>query len=274
MSALYIDIGGTHIRGEYSLNGKVVKEEFLTKDYDLIDYIEDRLKLNKSIKKVSIAFAGQVNDGVIISSPNINVRVHNIREYFRDKYNIDLKIDNDLKCALLAHKNIIKEPNMALLYIGTGIGCAVLDNNHIVRGVKNLSCEIGHIPFKDAPFKCGCGKQNCIELFASGSGLEKWLNYYNLPFVNLSNLRDSTQKEAKEIYANFLEGLFRAYATLITLFNPKVVILGGGVIMHNKYLIDEIKNNISKYALKQDILYSAIEITTIKDAPLQGAKLL
>ncbi len=268
MSKLVIDIGGTKLRSE--LGGK--KEEYLTKERELIEFLEEKLKEDKSIDTISISFAGQVHNGVILSSPNIKIKQKNIKEYFEKKYHIILKIDNDLNCALLAEKKYFKEKNIALLFVGSGVGSAVLENGSIVRGKNNIACEIGHIPFKKAPFLCGCGRDNCIEIFGGGVGLQNWLKYYGYSWMSLEDMKNSTDKNIQKIYKNFLEALLRAAGTLITLFNPKVLVLGGGIITSNPYILDIIKQDIKRYALKQSCEDLEIVLSKIENASLKGAK--
>jgi len=268
MSSLIIDIGGTKLRSEF----EGIYEEYLSKDKELIPFLEDKLKRYKNIDTVKVSYAGQVNKGVILSSPNIKVKEKNIKEYFEKKYGIVFKIDNDLNCALLAEKNYFKEKNIALLFVGSGVGASVLENAHIVRGEKNIACEIGHIPFKKAPFHCGCGRDNCIEIFSGGVGLQNWLKYYGYPWMSLEKIKNAKDKNLQSIYKNFLEALLRAAGTLVTLFNPKVLVLGGGVIASNPYILDIIKQDIKKYALKQSCEDLQIVLSKLKNASLQGAK--
>ncbi|RRS30341.1 MAG: ROK family transcriptional regulator [Epsilonproteobacteria bacterium (ex Lamellibrachia satsuma)] len=274
MSKLYIDIGGTYLRSELLEKGKVHKEKILSHRVSLNEYLEKRLKRYPDITLIGISFAGQVDHGKILSAPNITVEKADIKRYIEKKYGVVLKIDNDLNCALLAEKQHTEEKNMALLYIGTGMGSAVLEQGNVVRGERNLAYEIGHVPFKKAPFKCGCGKDNCLELFSSGSGLEKWYAYYGLPPMTIEELKCSGDKHAKKIYKNFLEGILRASATIVTLSNPKVLILGGGIIISNPFLKEKVEKKIRKYALSSNLEGLDIALSQFKNASMEGAKLL
>ncbi|SFV68676.1 Glucokinase [hydrothermal vent metagenome] len=274
MSKLYIDIGGTYLRSELLKNGKIFKEKVPSHTISLSDYLEDKLKTCPDIRKIGISFAGQTNHGKILSSANIGVSEYNIKKYIEKKYHVSLKIDNDINCALLAEKEHSKAKNMALLYIGTGMGAAVLEQGKIVRGESNLAFELGHVPFKKAPFRCGCGKDNCLELFSSGSGLKKWCAYYGLPAMSVEELKHSKNKRARKIYKNFTEGLLRAGATLVTLANPKILVLGGGVILSNPYLKDEVEKKIGEYALASSLEELDLVLSQFKNASMEGAKRL
>jgi len=270
MSALYIDIGGTWLRWEYKeKSGKIH-----SKSIGLVEFIEEFLQNHKDIKSVLVSFAGQVSDGAILSSPNITVEISHIKEYFESRYKIVFKIDNDLNCALLEEVRYINSSDTVLFFVGTGVGCSIYENGHIFRGKNNLAGEIGHIPFKKAPFKCGCGKDNCLELFCGGEGLKKWCEYYGLKEMSLLELRNSKTNEAKKIYKNFQEAILFGIGTLVTLTNPQVLILGGGVLESNPYILDIIEKKIYRYALKESCKGLRIVMSEIENPSLKGAKLL
>jgi len=275
MSKLAIDIGGSYLRSEVIAGGRVLVQEKIPSHSILLEtYVESMLQTHPDISDVAISFAGQVDNGTIVSAPNIVVKEYNIKKYIESKYSVNLKIDNDLNCALLAERTRTKTPFLALLSIGTGLGSAVLDKGNVVRGAHNLSCEIGHMPFRYAPFQCGCGKHNCLELFCSGSGLEKWYTYYGLPSMTLEVLKHARSAEAMHIYTNFKEALLYAAATLITLVNPEELVLGGGVVQSNPWLESEVKKKIGNYALASNLAEATIRKSTIPNASLEGAKLL
>lgn len=272
---LVLDVGGTSIRGALYENEQVKKELHAnSREIGLAIFIENTLKENSAIKTVSIAYAGQVREGVILSAPNIEVDKHEIKNYFETNFDVKLFIENDLNAAILAEAKEQKCEDICAVYVGTGLGLGVISGGKLIRGARSVATELGHIPYKKAPFLCGCGRDNCIELFASGSALEKWQKYYELDFEDLEILRTSTMPKQKEIYEEFLESLLFALGTVITVFNPKVLVLGGGVIQNSPFLIESIVEKIANYALGASMVELEIVQTNIKDAPLQGAYLL
>ena len=274
MSRLYIDIGGTYLRSELVEKGRTIKEKVSSREISLVDYLEEKLNTFPEIESIGISYAGQVDDGRILMSPNIEIKEPDIKKYIEMRYPVTLKIDNDLNCALLAEKEHTGAKNMVLLYIGTGLGSAGLEQGRIVRGERNLAYETGHVPFKKAPFRCGCGKDNCLELFCSGSALEKWCAHCGLPPMPLEALAHSEEKEARLIYENFLEGLLRAAATLVTIANPKVLVLGGGLVASNHWLKEEMEKKIGEYALASNLEGMEIALSRFENASLEGAKRL
>jgi len=264
---LYIDIGGTNLRSELHDENRVIQNSIPSADTELVSYIEEQLQQYKDITFIAISYAGQVRDGKIISAPNIAVGEKDIKSFFEQKYNVTLEIENDLNCAAIAEADHFKEKNLVAIYIGTGIGCGYIENGKLVHSSLNLVGELGHIPYKKAPFRCGCGKDNCIELFASGSALQKHSNIDN---VKLADLKE----KKSEIAVEFEKALLFACATAIALFNPKMVVLGGGVVEKNDYLVEFIKENIKEYAPPFSLEGLLIKKSEITNATLKGASLL
>lgn len=270
---LAIDAGGSNLRAEiWDHNSLITSLHLKTKEVGLAKWIDSILYEHPNISTVGIAYAGQVENGYIISSPNINIDKHEIKDYIQSRHKVSLKIENDLNCAILAEAKTHNSANIAALYAGTGLGLGVVESSRVVKGVHNMATEIGHIPYKETPFKCGCGRSNCIELFASGSGIKKWAKYYSISCkASLSQLK---KHEHKTIVDMFEKALLHASGVAITLYNPEVLVLGGGIISSNTYLKDMIVDNIDQYALPQALKDVKIQLTTLDDAPLKGALLL
>jgi glucokinase len=169
----------------------------------------------------------------------------------------------------LAEGKFFDSKDICAIYVGTGLGLGVLSSSLLISGFESMATELGHIPYKVAPFKCGCGKSNCIELFASGSAIEKWKEYYNLDkSLTIKELRNT------QIYDEFIEALLHATGTAISLFNPEILVFGGGVMNNNKDIIEIVIARIHEYALPIALKNIQIKNTTIDNASLEGAFLL
>lgn len=273
---LAVDAGGTYLRGEIYLDDILIKSLHVkSTEIGLSKWIKSILKEQKEIKSVSVAYAGQVKDGVIISAPNIKIDNHDIKNYFKQMFDVELFIENDLNCAVLAEAEYFKSDDICALYVGTGLGFGAISSSTLIKGYGNVAAELGHIPYKNAPFKCGCGRDNCIELFASGSAIDKWKKHSNLKStLNLKELKDSSNKVENRIYEEFVEALLYAVGTAITLFNPQILVLGGGIITSNSELLEIITSNIKKYAMTQALKDTKILSSKLKNAPIKGALLL
>ncbi|GAX87458.1 glucokinase [Lebetimonas natsushimae] len=230
---LAIDIGGTFFRYKFGDVFEIKK----TKNIDIIDEI---LKLIKTFKpeRLGISFAGQVFDGKILSSPNIKVKEIDLKKLIK----IPFILENDLNCAAVAESRYYNCDFLVALYSGTGLGAGIVENGKLLRGYMNLAGEIGHIPYKETPFVCGCGKNDCLEFFAS------------------------SKVEKVGTFEDYKEALSKAVGTVAALFNPQIIVLGGGYYLHHRFEIDQ------KYIPNFDKL--KIKVTKLKDASLSGAEIL
>lgn len=230
---LVVDIGGTFFRYKF---GDIfeVKE---TKNIDVINEILNLIKIFKP-KKLGISFAGQVFDGKILSSPNIDIKKTDLKKLIK----IPFVLENDLNCAAVAESRYYNCNYLVALYSGTGLGAGIIENGKLVRGYMNLAGEIGHIPYKETPFTCGCGKNDCLEFFAS------------------------SKVEKVGSFEDYKEALSKAVGIVAALFNPQIIILGGGYYLHHRFEIDK------KYIPNFDKV--EIKITKLKDASLTGAEIL
>ncbi|WP_024791477.1 ROK family protein [Lebetimonas sp. JS032] len=231
---LAIDIGGTFFRYKFG-------EIFEVKNTKEIDVLKEILNLIEKYKplKLGISFAGQVNNGKILSAPNINIKNIDLKKQIK----IPFILENDLNCAAVAESKYWKNKFLVVLYSGTGLGAGIIENGKLVRGYMNLAGEVGHIPYKKTKFICGCGKNDCLEFYAS-SKIEK---------IGGS-------------FEEYKEAINKAVGTMASLFNPEMIILGGGYYLHHKFEIDK------KYIPNFDKV--EIKTTKIKDASLIGAEIL
>ena len=273
MKRLAIDVGGTWLR--YELVGD---EEFCGKlssrERGLKAFLEDAMQKHSDIDKIAVSYAGQVHGGSILSAPNIEVDEPDLADWAEARYGIELILENDLNCAALAESVYWEEPHLAALYSGTGLGSGIVEQGEICHGYRSLAGEVGHIPFREAPFACGCGKRNCVELYASGSGMAKWAEHLHCPETDLAAMKESGRDSCRTIYEHYLEGLLHAAATLVTLCNPRTLVLGGGVVENNPWVVEEVKRRVGGYALAASLGGLRIERTRIENASLEGAKIL
>lgn len=271
-----MDYGATHCRYLIETEEGDVYDEFYSKNRDFEAFIRTQLEKEANIEAVHISYAGQVRGGNICSAPNIGADHRGVKSAIEKDYKIPVKIENDLKCAALAEYHTREEGiTLAAAYIGTGFGGAIIEKGRLVRGYSNLAGEIGHIPFQKAPFRCGCGKDNCVELYCSGSALEKWVDYYGLKCApTLEGLRECGDSRGLSIVQEFERAFLHAIGTVVTLFNPACLVLGGSVATNNpglqRYAQDHLADCVFAPASK-DV---KIEITKLKNGCLEGTKWL
>ncbi|MCK9225516.1 MAG: ROK family protein, partial [Candidatus Muirbacterium halophilum] len=150
-----IDFGGTNIRGalidknaKIHLRHRVKTEAFhgFDKVCDNLFELIDKLSQNVKLKAIGIGFPGTVStDSVIVTAPNLGWNNVNLSKILKNKYNVEIKIDNDVNMAIRgenwigAGKNY---KNLFMLTVGTGVGGAFILNNTMFGGTDNNAGEI------------------------------------------------------------------------------------------------------------------------------------
>ena len=282
-----IDLGGSHI-GLGVIDNEVILEKF-EKDFTdedkthIIEVIEEyiigkvrELEEIYNIESIGIAVPGSVKDGTILKMVNLGIYNYNIKERLEDKLNKKINVRNDAKCACLAEFNdIIKKDqqfsnaNIVFLSIGTGIGGGVIYNGKLLEGHNFDGYEIGHMVIKESGLPCKCGKYGCFERY--GSILEyknKVKQRLNIPQdINGDKLREiinNNRKEILDINETYISDLSLGISNLINIFEPDMVVLGGGFTHFSYIFIDQIKD----FLLNSSLLFNRREEFDLRIAEL------
>lgn len=268
-TSLFFDIGGSHFRYRVG-EGEVYR----SKTHRWEDQMLDVIASHRGIKRIGIAFAGQVFNGEIRSAPNIAVEHQSIKAFLEQRFpGVQVRIENDLKCAALAYRQRFKCDTIGVLYAGTGLGSASVSEGRIVRGCGNMAGEIGHVSYQSVPLVCGCGKSDCLELFASGSGLEKQRHLFGLSDLSVDGWFGGNVQERRTAEAA-ADALAYAASLMITLYNPEFLVIGGGVWEDNPVLREKARALIEAKAFSPAYKDCKIVDADLENAPLIGAALL
>lgn len=270
-----LDLGGTNISaGIVDKNHNIIfkdsvktgvskkPDDILKKIIDLYYSILKKSNINEAlIENIGIGVPGKINyDNFIIEHcPNLFIKNWNIISPLKNKLNKPIYVDNDANCALLAEQFFIKDKEnliIAMITIGTGIGSAIMFHNELLN-----NCEFGHMIINKNGRACNCGQHGCFETYASITGLKNTTKEFlknnpnslisdliNHDINNLSGktifkalkLNDLTAKKILDIY---IKDLSYGISNIINIFNPNILIIGGGISREKEHLINPIKKN-------------------------------
>lgn len=206
----------------------------------------------EEISSIGIAAAGQIDreHGIILGAPNLDCYDLNLKEILEEEYNLPVCLANDVEAATLgemkfgAGKGV---DDLVCVFVGTGVGSCIVKNGEIIRGATGTAGEIGHIIVDLNGRQCGCGAHGCLEAYASRSAIEKRiegalkkgrhsviLDYLEEgKSITSSMIRKSIERE-DELVTHCLDEasayLSGGLASIINFINPKLIILGGGLI--------------------------------------------
>ena len=291
-----IDLGGSHVAiGLVSDDGKIIDqfEKDFTQDekQDIMKVTEEfivdeisKIKNKYNIEKVGMAVPGTVKDGIIIKAVNLGIQNYDLGKILSTKTGIPFIIKNDAKCAALGeYKYVIKDDNKNILFLtlGTGIGGAYIYNGELLEGHSYDGYEYGHMVVKENGIPCKCGKKGCFEKYGSILCFKlKVQERLNLP-INISGpeLRANIAKYEDKVYdlqENYLNDLSLGLSNLINIFEPDMIVIGGGFARFDYMFLDRLKAKL----LIPGVLFNnreKIDIRAAKlgnDAGIIGASIL
>ncbi len=149
--------------------------------------------------------------------------------------------------------------------IGTGVGGGVVINDRVITGINSVAGEWGHNPLPDYDEKkdgsaevCYCGRKHCIENFLSGTAFAKRYNQQydvDLTSKDIMVLFRKGDKLAQLHFQLYCDQLARALGTVINLFDPEMIILGGGMSNIDE-IYPKVQKLLSKYIFSTDSVLS------------------
>jgi glucokinase len=139
---------------------------------------------------------------------------------------------------------------MVLLTIGTGIGGGIVLGGQLVRGAHGIAAELGHVLAVPNGHPCGCGARGCIEQYASGNALTRFARELatedpagaaelladadgdpmKLTGPMVTGAAKDGDKVALEAFGKAGFWLGQVLADMVQIFDPQVLVVGGGVI--------------------------------------------
>ena len=293
-----IDLGGSHIGFGVIENDAIIEKfekDFTNEDKaHIIEVIENyiiekvkELEEKYDIESIGIAVPGSVKNGTISKMVNLGISNYNIKQRLEESLNIKVNVRNDAKCACIAEFNdIVKKDarlsnaNIVFLSIGTGIGGGVIYNGNLLEGHNFDGYEIGHMVIKESGLPCKCGKYGCFERY--GSILEyknKVKQRLNIPQEihgnSLREILDNHKQEILDINNQYISDLSLGISNLINIFEPDMIVLGGG-FAHFSYMF---KDKIIDSLINSSLLFNRRDSFDLRvaelgnDASMIGASL-
>jgi len=260
-----VDLGGTNLRAaNIDRDGRIyerVRTATPASDQaeDIVSAIVAAVRecetagLNRGaqIQAVSVVVPGSVHTetGVVVNAPNIpSLPGFRLASALRPALDRPVLLENDANAAALgemwqgAARNC---KTIICLTLGTGVGGAIILDGELWRGVTGTAGEIGHSGVE--PFggvKCKCGNVGCLEVYASATAIvrmtrDKIAKHPNsalhsiapgeLTSENICSAAIEGDEFAIEVFRHMGAYLGVAMANVVNIFNPEMIVIGGGV---------------------------------------------
>lgn len=262
--------GGVLFSHRYSTNPERGPDAVMA---DIIACVKDCFRSHHA-SAIGIGVAGQVepDTGNVIFAPNLGWENIPLRKKIEKGIGLPVIVTNDVRAATYgewfygAGQGV---DDLVGIFVGTGIGGGVVSSGRLIEGYSNTAGELGHITIMAGGRRCHCLNLGCLEAYAGGwaiaerakeavkdditagrkiitfaGGIE---NITAAAVARAYKTKDSLSIQLMEETGKYLTA---GVVSIVNAFNPRLVILGGGVIEKLPALISMVEKRVRKYALK------------------------
>ena len=280
--AVGLDLGGTKILGvllDASSGEVLVEHKIANPRTNAVDVLAAFRRLTEHLVQdqaplvsIGVGLAGLVDTvGVLRYGPNVpGILDFEVRSELETTFGVPVVIDNDAAMALRAELDrgaAVGHDDVLLVTQGTGIGGALAVGGQVVSGANGFAGEPGHMLVQRNGHLCACGQYGCWEAYASGAGLVNlWADLAAegrgldilrraggdrtmLRGEHVSAAAAEGDRDAIEIFDRFSSWVAQGLGNLVTLLDPNVVILGGGLAEASEHFLTGVQNQMHLFVL-------------------------
>lgn len=306
MSVIGVDVGGTKIAAGRMGAGHSVEEslEIPTPDGGMavvqaVAGLVQQLATGagEAITGVGVGIPATIDavTGIVGASNHTGMDGLNAREVLEHAVGYPVVVDNDGNMAALAEHRLgaaRDRSDAVLLTVGTGIGGGLIVGGQVFRGGRGQGAELGHVVVKGdgPPCQGNCPNHGCIETMCSGTSLARDLRAVaratpgsalaalehdgRLDSRSGLDLARAGDPDAVQVFATAGRWLGVAVASLTNIFDPDVVVIGGGVSAAGELLLGPARDEYQRRALPPTRRAPLVVAELGKDAGMVGAGVL
>lgn len=302
-----IDVGGTKISAAvftpegnmFSRNKSSIDtskpEKTLFQIIQIIRDLESHVEKEKAgVKAIGIAIPGIVYQSTgLVWAPNIPGWEHYpLRDNLRREITIPITLDSDRSAYVVGEQwcGIARGlRDVVFLAVGTGIGAGIIVDGQLCRGSEDIAGAVGWFAL-DPIFREEYAEMGCFEAEASGSAVARKaiqlikegesslifeLVSGNLESITAKTVVEATRKTdvlAEKVIDSTIKYLSMGIANIVSILNPQMIVLGGGLFQAGDLLLEPIRTGFKKWAQPLAAENVKIELSALgEDAGLYGA---
>jgi glucokinase-like ROK family protein len=294
-SLVLADATGRELSRRRSPTSHAPSGEALLEIADAIEALIDDAGISrKRLSSVGVCVPGVVDleTGVCVHAPNLGWRDVPVAEVISARTGTSTYVHNAIQAAAAAE--LVEGAgrgarSMVLLYAGTGVGSAIVNDGRLLHGASGMAGEIGHAVFPGSDEVCPCGKTGCLEAEASAPALARKARRAMTDgrTTRLSSLGDAVtgldvyaaadagDPVAIELMADAGRTLGIGASWMVNVINPNVLVVGGGLFSAGELLLGPFRE-----AVRRNTMAPIAERLTIRpwalghDAKARGAVIL
>lgn len=270
--AVGVDIGGSKIAAAWVDEDGLIDRAVVTKHHARH---EDELLpvLLQTIRKVvqgagseapaiGLACAGTVDHakGLVVHSPNLPLADTPLRRHVEEVFGSPVVLENDVNAALVAEYRLGAArgfQHAVMITLGTGIGGALLLDGRIYRGAQGAAGEIGHTVVDRHGEPCRCGRRGCLEAYVGAGAFER-IGFRTVGLFErgaftgelIGRLAREGSAAALEALDDLGQWLGVGLANITNIFNPEVIVIGGGLAELDELLLAPARAELERSAMR------------------------
>jgi glucokinase len=222
--------------------------------------------------------------GIIESPPHlpgwVNIPINALAEA---EFGTEAVLENDATAGALGEHLYgagVGASTMVYLTISTGIGGGAVVDGRLHHGSAGNGGEFGHVMVVRGGRLCSCGRHGCVEAYASGSsiaerarealagadGSSALAGLAEVTAADVSAAAAAGDPLARRIWDETTDALGSAVTDLVNVFEPELVVLGGGVTRSGAMLLEPIRAQVGAEAMGPAARTAHVEIARLGDA--------
>ncbi len=284
-----VDLGGTSLRAlAVNSRNKILSMEKTPTNRlqgpsrliaDIATVVEEAIRTaglrTQDIRAVSVGAPGPTDPkrGIVHQAPNLGWKDVALGARLKNILHVPVLVDNDVHVGAIGEHALGAgrgAHDMVAIFVGTGIGGALISKDHLYEGSTGGAGEVGHtVVMVDGPV-CGCGHRGCVEALASRTAMErdvrdaikkghksivlKLMKEHHHPRMTSSIIVRALKQNDKVMgkvmkRAQYYLGIL--VANMVNLLDPERVVIGGGIVERlGEELVGPIRRNAYEYFLR------------------------
>lgn len=279
---LGVDIGGTEVKiGVVKQTGEILRTRNYSVNYDgyntpiiktvrkgIQTFFEETGQKKENIKAIGVSATGAINtkEGIVAGSAGHikNWKGSRIKEELQEEFQLPVWVLNDANAAALGEVWLGAargKKNVVVITIGTGVGGGIIVDGKILLGANGFAGELGHAPLQCEGEPCTCGNIGCLEYYGSMSALVRMVSEKLRKEGIFENVEEQINgrwifseiaagnKLVDEIATRWMDYIAAGIVGMVHIFNPEMVLIGGGVSAQQELFIDIVKEKVMSRAM-------------------------
>jgi len=267
-AVIAIDIGGTTIKGAaVNRAGRVIARQTTSSfavDDDVLSGVVSvihnlRTAATSSgfqVRRIGLASPGLVDaeSGTVHYAPNLRWKSLRLKDLLEDGFNLPVRVEHDARTGAMAERSAHPSQSrrfddFVFIPLGTGVSAAIVTAGVLVAGATGASGEFGHVSVDPRGELCVCGRNGCVEAYASASSIVA--RYRRLggvlpPSAPAIAGAITSDPIAARVWDDAVDALARGISSLTAVLDPAVIVIGVGLSDAGPILLEPLRVRVSE----------------------------